>query len=107
MLTRENAIEYVSFVVDDAGSGREIYSDAHAIVREGGDDSLPSSERKGHQYPSVLVGWQCGFEPLFVAVHSYLDVELDDDEVVEMATDYLAERKWFSGEPTEPDYIIR
>jgi hypothetical protein len=107
MITRENAIEYVSFVVDDAGSGREIYSDRYAIVREGGDDSLPSSERKGHQYPSVLVGWQCGFEPLFVAVHSYLDVELDDDEVVEMATDYLVERKWFSGEPTEPDYIIR
>jgi hypothetical protein len=109
MFARENAIEYVSFVVDDAGSGRELYADAHAIIREGGDDSLPSSERKGYQYPSVLVGWQCGFEPLFVAVHSYLDVELNDQEVVEMATDYLNERKWFvnENETPEPDYIIR
>jgi len=105
MLTRENAIEYVSFVVDDAGSGREIYSDRYAIVRE----KDKNSDGLNYEYPSVLVGWQCGFEPLFVAVHSYLDVELDDDEVVEMATDYLNERKWFvnENETPEPDYIIR
>ena len=103
MLTRESVLEYVSFVVDDAGSGRELYADRYAIVR----DKDNNSDGNNYEYPSVLVGWQCGFEPLFVAVHSYLDCELDDDEVVEMATDYLAERKWFSGEPTEPDYIIR
>lgn len=102
-MNRESAIEYVSFVVDDAGAGRELYSDRYAIVREKDNNS----DCIEYEYPSVLVGWQCGFEPLFVAVHSYLDVELDDDEVVEMAMDYLAERKWFAGEPTEPDYIIR
>jgi len=105
MVNRENAIEYVSFVVDDAGAGRELYSDRYAIVREKDNNS----DGNNYEYPSVLVGWQCGFEPLFVAVHSYLDCELDDDEVVELATDYLNERKWFVNEnkTPEPDYIIR
>ena len=95
-MTREQALPYVSFVVDDAGSGRELGADQHATTRE-----------SGHKYRSVLVGWQCGFEPLFVAVHSYLDVELDDQDAEEMAQEYLAERNWFSGEPTDADYIIR
>lgn len=95
-MTRNDALPYVSFVVDDAGSGRELGADMHATTRE-----------TGHKYRSVLVGWQCGFEPLFVAVHSYLDVELDDQEAEEMAQEYLAERNWFSGEPTDADYIIR
>jgi len=98
MIKRNKAKEYVSYVVDDAGSGRRIHDDIHAIVRQKGGE---------YEYPSVLVGWQCGFEPLFIAVHSYLDVKLTDDEVVEMATEYLVERGWFSDEPDEPDYIIR
>ncbi len=95
-MTRETAIPYVSFVVDDALNGRELGADIHAIVRERGQFA----------YASRLVGWQCGFEPLFVAVHSYLDVAISDDEATELATDYLIERGWFAGEPTEPDYII-
>lgn len=98
MLTRQNVAEYVSFVVDDAGAARPLGADPHAIVREAGD---------AFRYPSVLVGWQCGFEPLFVAVHSYLDDELSDDEAIELASDYLAERGWFTDEPTDPDHIIR
>jgi len=96
-MKREDAIPYVSSVVDDSLNGRELGDDPHAIVRDGTE----------HDYPSVLVGWQCGFEPLFVAVHSYLDCELDEEEAIELATDYLAERNWFAGEPTEPDYLIR
>jgi len=95
---RDRFLPYVSFVVDDAGSGRELGADQHAIVREAGDQFT---------YASRLVGWQCGFEPLFVAVHSYLDVEIDDQDAEEMARDYLEERKWFAGEPTEPDHLIR
>lgn len=106
-MDRNTAIPYVSFVVDDSGCGRELNADIHAIVRTGGDNSLPSRERRGFEYPSVLVGWQCGVEPLFVAVHSYLDVNLSDDECCEMTMEYLAERGWFIDEPTEPDYIIR
>lgn len=97
-MTRTQATPYVSFVVDDAGSGRSLGDDPHAVVREA------CAEFK---YPSVLVGWQCGLEPLFVAVHSYLDVKLDDDEAEEMVGNYLAERGWFSGDRTDSDYIIR
>lgn len=109
MLTRESIADYVSFVVDDAGSGRELYADPHAIIREAGEPTRGPEDQEGptYEYSSVLVGWQCGFEPLFVAVHSYLDVELDEDEAAEMAKDYLAERGWFSDEPTDPDYIIK
>jgi len=98
MIKRNKAKEYVSYVVDDAGEGRRIHDDIHAIVREKGGE---------YEYPSVLVGWQCGFEPLFVAVHSYLDVKLNDGQAVEMATEYLVERDWFAGESREPDYVIR
>jgi len=84
--TRQDFLPYVSFVVDDAGSGRELGDDQHAIVRESGDQFT---------YASRLVGWQCGFEPLFVAVHSYLDVEIDDQDAEEIARDYLTERGWF------------
>lgn len=96
-MNRSIATPYVSFVVDDAGCGRSLGDDPHAIVRESGSRFT---------YPSVLVGWQCGFEPLFVAVHSYLDVQVTPEEAVEMATEFLAERNWFSGPPTEPDYIL-
>jgi len=107
-MNRSDAIPYVSFVVDDAGCGRELNADPHAIIREGGDDSLPSRERKGFKYASRLIGWQCGFEPLFVAVHSYLDVELEDTEAEDMAREYLEERGWFnsSNRNHEPDYNI-
>lgn len=88
-MQRKDALPYVSFTIDDALSETQI--------RDGSQ----------HKYRSVLVGWQCGFEPLFVAVHSYLDVSLEDDEAMELATDFLAERKWFAGEPTDPDYVIR
>jgi len=97
-IQREDAIDFVAYVVDDAGAARPLGDDQHAIVRETDGE---------FEYPSVLVGWQCGFEPLFVAVHSYLDVELDDDEAIELATDYLIECEWFSDGPTEPDHIIR
>jgi hypothetical protein len=88
-MTRAMALPYVSFIVDDALSARMAdYSDVLAT--------------------DVLVGWQCGFEPLFVAVRSYLpDVTIDDDEAIDLAMDYLAERGWFSDVPTDADYVIR
>ena len=90
-MTREMALPYVAYVVDDALAAREVGADAHAKV----------------QPHSRLVGWQCGFEPLFVAVHSYLpDVTINDDEAIELATSWLEEIKWFSGATTEPDYVI-
>lgn len=106
-MNREMALPYVSFVVDDAGNGRELGADPHAIVRAGNSAKrLDDTREFAFCYPSRLVGWQCGFEPLFVAVHSYLDVRVDDGEAIEMATDYLDDRGWFSNGPTDPDYIL-
>jgi len=84
--THEAAKAYISFCVDDAQAVRSI-------------DDMPANAR--------LVGWQCGFEPLFVAVWSYLpDTRVDDEHAVELATDLLNERSWFSDGPRDPDYLI-
>ena len=108
-MNREKATEYVSFVVDDSLAGRELHADIHAIVREVGENFIHGSENAIiFEYASILIGWQCGFEPLFVAVHSYIDVRLEDNEAEEMAREYLEERGWFGeNEHREADYIIR
>jgi hypothetical protein len=82
------ALPYVSYVLDDALSAD------HAVA-----DMLPNA---------TLVGWQCGFEPLFVAVQSYLpDTRIDGDDAVEIAMDYLEEIGWFGEDgPRDCDYVI-
>ncbi len=92
-MNRSDTIPYVSFVVDDSLAGRSLGQDLHAEVKD----------------HSWLIGWQCGFEPLFVAVHSYLPgVTLDCDDAIQLAVDYLQEREWFTDNenPPEPDYVI-
>jgi hypothetical protein len=85
-LTRKEALPYVGYILDDALQG-------HA-----GENILPNA---------VLVGWQAGFEPLFVAVQSYLpNTALGADEAIEIATDFLVERKWFADGAKDPDYVI-
>ena len=97
-MKRTDVVKYVAYVVDDAGCARSLGDDQHAIVRETGDDNFNN--------PSILVGWQCGFEPLFVAVHSYLDVRIDDADAEDMAAEYLEEINWFSDGRIDCDYII-
>jgi len=88
-MKREQALRYVSYAVDDALCERRV-------------DEAPPNAR--------LVGWQCGFEPLFVAVWSYLgdDCLPDPAEAAEYATDLLVEKKWFTDNdnPPEPDYVL-
>ena len=84
-MNRNQALPFVSFGVDDALSIRTA-SEAPANAR--------------------LVGWQCGFEPVFIAVWSYLGVRIEDDEAIELATDALEERQWFADGPSEPDYVL-
>lgn len=74
-MTRAQAIPYIGHAVDDALSPRAI-----------GDIPLGAD--------TVLVGWQCGFEPMFVAVYGTLG-RPDDSDAEEMAADYLAEIGWF------------
>lgn len=90
-MTRADVLPYVSFVLDDALSADHELADVVNNPR------------------AVFVGWQCGFEPLFVAVFSYLDVDLDDDEAEDIARDYLLERGWFADASADnhADYIIR
>lgn len=71
-------------------------------------DTALSPDRKASDiHPgAVLVGWQCGFEPMVVAVvDAYGPCEVDEDEAIEIATDYLNEIGWFAGESREPDYV--
>jgi hypothetical protein len=103
-MLREQALPYVSYLLDDSLNV----------------EVVKLSRDKGWLIPSnaVLVGWQCGFEPMFVAVKSYLpNVTLEQDEAVGIATDYLLEIGWFAevdprpiseleNMAIEPDYII-
>ena len=84
-MTRDQALPYIGHCLDDALAVRKL-------------KDMPEHAR--------LVGWQCGFEPMFVAVWSYLGVRLDDEEAEEIATDYLTEIKWFAGAATPADFII-
>lgn len=89
-MKRAEALLFVSYFVDDTGNARKAYA---------GD--LPPG--------CTLIGWQCGFEPLFVAVGSYLpNCYVGADEAEELAAGYLAERDWFGeGAPArDADYIF-
>ena len=92
-MKRSDALPYVSFVVDDSLAGRRVGEDPHAEVKP----------------ESWLFGWQCGFEPLFVAVHSYLPGgRLTMDDAEDIAKDYLRERGWFADDfaDNDCDYAI-
>jgi len=81
---RINALEYVSFHVDDCLSP---------------DPFVPDENTR-------LVGYQCGFETLVVAVRSGYGWKIDDDEAEELARDLLVEKNWFSREPQDADFIL-
>lgn len=84
--SRNDALNYVSYVLTDALS----------------EIPLSKLDKKN----AVLVGWQCGFEPMYVAVQSYLGGELTEEEAEDIAKDFLEEKKWFSGESKDADYIL-
>lgn len=80
---------YTGYILDDTGNGRQGHS----------SEVLGLCDQ--YKYRPVLVGFQCGFEPMVVAVHSYLDVPLSSDEAVEMADDYLREIGWLDRDDVE------
>jgi hypothetical protein len=85
-MTRDQASQYIGHCVDDTGKARWL-------------KDMPRNAR--------LVGWQCGFEPMFVAVWSYLpNTRLDDADAEELAADYLSEIGWFAEDPTPADYVL-
>jgi hypothetical protein len=86
-MTSEEAIPYVAHVLDTA------LSPDHTT-----DDIGPGT---------WLIGWQCGFEPLFVAIVATYTEARSGEDAEEIATDYLDEIGWFVDEPTPADYWIR
>lgn len=87
-MSRAQLLPYVAFGVDDA----------MAIIEK------PTAEQLAR---ATLVGWQCGFEPMAVAVWSYLpNCTVDECDAEALAIDALIERGWFRDEPTAADYVV-
>jgi hypothetical protein len=88
-MTREEAILYVSFQMDDAQDRRNAKP-----------SDVGSKDR--------LVGFrESDGVVVFVAVRSHLpEVILNDETAKELARDYLTEIGWFGDESLEADYIF-
>ena len=90
-------LEYVSYVVDDSGNGR---------AGNKSDPHLPGNElNPDAKHRPVLIVYQCGFEPMVVAVYSYLDVVIYEGDAEDMANEYLIEIDWLKSGSC--DYIVR
>ncbi|MBU0564893.1 MAG: hypothetical protein KJ890_15495 [Gammaproteobacteria bacterium] len=89
VLNQERFKELTSFVVDDALAEHPV----SAI-----------KDRRDVTY----VGFDAGFEPMFVGVISYLPgCVVDAGEACEIAIDLLLEKKWFANEAdTAPSVVL-
>ena len=87
-MTREEAIQYVSFQMDDAHDRR---------------NAKPSDVNQDDR----LVGFRQDLETVFVAVRSHLPgVRLTDQVAKDLARDYLTEIGWFGEESLEAEFIF-
>lgn len=87
-MNRTTAIQYIAHCLDDALAVRQLAE-------------MPNNAR--------LIGYQCGYEPLFIAVWSYLPgITLNVDEAEEIARDYLTELGWFADceNPPSAEYTL-
>jgi len=80
-----------SYVVDDTGNGREIGADQHAIVRRGGSDDFCNR--------SAFALFNNKNVRIVVAVNSYLDAWMSDEEIKEIASDYMTEAFGITSQP--------
>jgi hypothetical protein len=87
-MTREEAIQLVSFQMDDAHVRR--------------------SAKPGDVKPDDrLVGFHQDLETVFVAVRSHLPgVKQTDELAKDLARDYLTEIGWFGEESLEADFLF-
>ena len=87
-MTRREAVQYVSFQMDDAHDRRE---------------AKPSDVKSDDR----LVGFHQEGEMVFVAVRSYLPgVKLTDEIAKDLARDYLTEIGWFGEESWEATFLF-
>jgi len=78
-IIRQKALDYIGHVLDR--NGKKL------------------AETELDKKNATLVGWQCGFEPMYVAVNTD-----SPEEAEEIAIRYLQGIKWFSGEEKEDDF---
>lgn len=84
--TRNQLEKYIGYCLDDTGDIREL-------------KDKPANAR--------LVVYPCGFEPMVVAVWSYLpNIKVDDDEAIELADDFLKEIGWLSEPDKTAEYVV-
>ena len=87
-MTREEAIEFVCFQMDDARDRR------HAKPCDANPDDR-------------LVGFRQGLETVFVVVRSHIaGVTLTDEIAKDLARDFLTEIGWFGEESLEADFLF-
>ena len=87
-MTRREAVQYVSFQMDDAHDRRE---------------AKPSDVKSDDR----LVGFHQEGEMVFVAVRSYFPgVKLTDEIAKALARDYLTEIGWFGEESWEATFLF-
>jgi len=79
------------FVVDDTGNGRRIGEGQHAIVRRAGVDDFCNR--------SAFAVFDVQNIKVVVAVNSYLDCWMSDEEVAEIASDWMNEKFFAVSEP--------
>lgn len=106
---KESLRKHVGYIVDDAMHSYE--PDVVDRYSEGSQPAAMDPDMTG----AVYVVWQCGFEPMVVAVISYLPgCTVEAEEAAELAIDLLDEKGWFTppmdpqAEPDwrEPDMIL-
>jgi hypothetical protein len=87
-MTREEAIKYVSYLVDDAFNRKE---------------AKPADVNSDDR----LIGFNQGLETVFVAVRSYLPgVKLTDEVASNLARHHLTEIGWFGDESLEAEFVF-
>jgi hypothetical protein len=82
---RKQALEYVGHVITPDGK------------------KLPANSI--NPKTAILVGWQCGFEPMYVAIQDEDgdELSLSDIDAEDIAKKYLTKINWFSEEDEEED----
>jgi hypothetical protein len=87
-MTREEAIQYVSYQIDDSLDRRK---------------ATPADVKSN----DCLVGWHQGLETIFIAVRSQLPgIKLTNEIAKNLARDYLTEIGWFGEESLEADFVF-
>lgn len=87
MLNKKTVVDYIGHCLDDSLNVRTLAD-------------MPANAR--------FVVYACGFEPMVVAVWSYLPgVTLDESDAEDIARDYLLEINWFAdADAAEADCIL-